>query len=423
MVSKKKKNAEARLAARRQARAEAREIRMRELEKQQKEHECAGVTQPGLRNSQANLENLAVSNLLADEQSDRHYEMHVDPPPRKGSRDVTSQGRSSSYASSRHSSEDLSEENKELRLSDLEEKFRQAMVLNAQLDNEKTSLGYQVELGRDEREELEEKLSLVSRQHRDSSRTADQLARELARVQAQAAELQRAVEQRDELIREHGLVLVGGEPEILANGDLEEHPPRLTKAALVSPESAQLLEQAGEGSLGCYIPVSPSVAGVVPDVRLKKFSEEKQDLLDEIYRLRLDLEEERQKSLRLEQCSVSLNGPAAAERDSSKMLTDYKYRLKKVEQENTTLQSTVSFPQISRLESQVSRYKSAADSAEAVEDELKAEKRKLLREKYLECYVQLREFQSRIEELETANAHLQKRIDKLKSTRNALMKS
>lgn len=37
-------------------------------------------------------------------------------------------------------------------------------------------------------------------------------------------------------------------------------------------------------------------------------------------------------------------------------------------------------PQINRLEGQVSRYKAAADNAEKIEDELKAEKRKIQRE-------------------------------------------
>lgn len=36
--------------------------------------------------------------------------------------------------------------------------------------------------------------------------------------------------------------------------------------------------------------------------------------------------------------------------------------------------------QVTRLEGQVGRYKSAAENAEKVEDELKAEKRKLQRE-------------------------------------------
>lgn len=45
-----------------------------------------------------------------------------------------------------------------------------------------------------------------------------------------------------------------------------------------------------------------------------------------------------------------------------------------------TLHPFVSVFQINRLEGQVSRYKASADSSEKVEDELKAEKRKLQRE-------------------------------------------
>ncbi|GFT02683.1 leucine-rich repeat flightless-interacting protein 2 [Trichonephila clavipes] len=136
-----------------------------------------------------------------------------------------------------------------------------------------------------------------------------------------------------------------------------------------------------------------------------------------IYRLRLDLEEERQKLSKMENSSVNhnhVNGPdikvLEVQREANKQVSDYKFRLKKAEQEITTLQSN-----ISRLESQVARYKTATENAEKVEDELKAEKRKTQRE--------LREAQSRIEELETSNAHLQKRIDKLKSARTALIKS
>lgn len=43
-------------------------------------------------------------------------------------------------------------------------------------------------------------------------------------------------------------------------------------------------------------------------------------------------------------------------------------------------EASVSYLQISRLEGQVLRYKTAAENAEKVEDELKAEKRKLQRE-------------------------------------------
>lgn len=64
---------------------------------------------------------------------------------------------------------------------------------------------------------------------------------------------------------------------------------------------------------------------------------------------------------------------------------------------------------------QVDRYKKQLEEAEKSEDELKADKRKILRD--------FREAQAKIEELETANAHLQKRIDKLKNNRMAVIQS
>lgn len=39
---------------------------------------------------------------------------------------------------------------------EIEEKFRKAMIANAQLDNEKSALSYQVELLKDKLEDMEE---------------------------------------------------------------------------------------------------------------------------------------------------------------------------------------------------------------------------------------------------------------------------
>lgn len=41
-------------------------------------------------------------------------------------------------------------------LREVEEKFRKAMILNAQLDNDKASFSYQLELFKDKLEELQE---------------------------------------------------------------------------------------------------------------------------------------------------------------------------------------------------------------------------------------------------------------------------
>lgn len=92
------------------------------------------------------------------------------------------------------------------------------------------------------------------------------------------------------------------------------------------------------------------------------------------------------------------------QRDSNRQLTELKFKLVKTEQDVTALEQNVT-----RLEGQVSRYKSAAENAEKVEDELKAEKRKLQRE--------LRSALDKVEELESNNSHLSKRLDKMKTSR------
>ncbi|XP_077516501.1 leucine-rich repeat flightless-interacting protein 2 isoform X2 [Amblyomma americanum] len=356
------REAEARLAQRRQARAEARAIRLRELEKQAREN---------------------------DEQLDRHCDSGPEPVrPMRVSREGRPFTSGSSFSGSRRSSEDSTDglDGRDFRhqLQDVEESFRKAMISNAQLDNERTALAYHVDTLKDDMEELTEKFLHVQKDHRDKSRALDQLQRDLRKLQEENTFLQEGIRQRDELIEANGLVLV-------LNGDGPD---------LVTQEAAQLLDQAGHGSL---------------DVRLKRFAEEKQQLQDEINRLQLDLAEERQKVTRLEQISLvhgpQTNGPEMrlieVQREANKQVDDYKYRLRKAEQENIALQSSVS-----RLETQVSRFKTTLEESEKLEDDLKAEKRKLQRE----C----REAQARIEELETANKHLQKRIDKLKSARNSL---
>ncbi|XP_015598642.1 leucine-rich repeat flightless-interacting protein 2 isoform X3 [Cephus cinctus] len=373
--------AEARLAARRQARAEAREIRMRELERQQKE---------------------------AEENADRVYDMctadvnrtmRVTPDPVRSSRLLVN---TNNFQSSRRSSEDSLEDaglNRDLRLElkELEEKFRKAMIANAQLDNEKSSYAYQVDLLKDKLEELEETAAQLRRELREKNREAEQLKRVSQRLKEDFDSCRAQLLERDTLIEENGLVIVedeGSEDEDTENENSSRGPRR---RVLVSTEAAELLQNAGEGSL---------------DVRLRKFASEKKELQDEIRHLRLELEEARNR-VRSERSPGSVLGCLSdsedVQREANKLLADYKFKLQKAEQDMSTLQATVA-----RLESQVIRYKSAAEASEKAEDELKVEKRKLQRE--------VRESQGRVEELETANSHLQRRLDKLKNAKSALLK-
>ncbi|XP_022085944.1 leucine-rich repeat flightless-interacting protein 2-like isoform X2 [Acanthaster planci] len=394
--------AEARLAKKRQARAEARSIRMRELEKMQKE---------------------------AEEQMDKEYEQQKEEKKSKSSSVIppvvpNSSGGSSSRRGSTDSIEFESvalkseaaappaEEEpspKELEaIADLEEKYKKAMMNNAQLDNEKATLIFEVDMLKDRQEELEEAMLEVQREARDKHRELESKKRENLLLQKEVDSLKEMVTQRDTLIAEHGLLLVGDE-ERLSDKDLPEgqasHKPKLPKVGtivVVSPEAAELLEVVGDGPL---------------DVRLKRFVEERKELLEKIRRLEIDLEDEKDKVATAERRrpaqTSSVNGPEIdvldIQREASRQVNEYRFKYQKAEQELATLEGHVM-----RLEGQVKRYKTAADTAERVEEELKQERRKLQRE--------IRTLKDKNEEFETENSHLTKRLEKMKNAKLSLIK-
>ncbi|XP_056376338.1 leucine-rich repeat flightless-interacting protein 2 isoform X10 [Hyla sarda] len=372
------REAEARLAAKRAARAEARDIRMRELERQQKE---------------------------LDEKSDKHYiEGYSRPSSRNATSGLPGTFTPLSGSSSRRGSGDASSlidpdaSLSELRdsLGEVEEKYKKAMVSNAQLDNEKGNLVYQVDTLKDVIEEMEEQMAEYHRENEDKSRELERQKHACSILQHKLDELKEGIRQRDELIEKHGLVII---PDGTPNGDIN-HEPVVGQITVVSQEAAQVLESAGEGPL---------------DVRLRKLAEEKDELVSQIRKLKLQLEEERHKNVRNDTVTDSTgleNGSdlqmIEMQRDANRQISEFKFKLSKAEQDITTLEQNVL-----RLEGQVVRYKSAAENAEKVEDELKAEKRRLQRE--------LRTTLDKMEEMEMTNSHLVKRLEKMKANRNALL--
>jgi len=366
------REAEARLAARRQARYEARNIRLKDIEKKQKEEE----------ENQANQTN----------------HNHVQHPDGVRLRDEHRRRDQKSY-SSRRSSTDSSEEGFNLNLRDLknelkdvEEKFRKAMVANASMDNEKSALTYQVELLKDQIEECEEQSALVTKELREKSRDFALLTRSHQETQRAVQLLQMQLDEQARLVAERGMVLVGNEEEDeeCESKATEEEQEKRTRA-IVSSETATILSGLGPGPL---------------DVRIKRLADDRDDLQDTVRRLKMDLEEEKNRSQRLERTPFN---PEEAEWETKKLLDDYKFKMQKSEQDINTLQTNVA-----RLETQVIRFKTSAETAERSEEELKTERRKLQREN--------REASTRIEELETANKHLETRLGKLKTAKSNLLK-
>ncbi|KAF7219614.1 transcript variant X4 [Nothobranchius furzeri] len=282
-------------------------------------------------------------------------------------------------------------------LAEVEEKYKKAMVSNAQLDNDKANLIYQVDTLKDVIEEMEEQTAEMRRELEEKSKELERQKHTCSVLQHKQEELKEGLRQRDELIEKHGLVII---PDGTPNGDVS-HEPLSPGITLVSQEAAQVLESAGEGPL---------------DVRLRKLAEEKDELLAQIRKLKNQLEEEKQKHSKVDGAYTDGEGMENGtdlhfiemQRDINRQMSEYKFKLSKAEQEIGTMEQN-----INRLEGQVSRYKAAADNAEKIEDELKADKRKLQRE--------LRTALDKLEEMEMTNSHLTKRLEKMKANRNALL--
>ncbi|XP_030337500.1 leucine-rich repeat flightless-interacting protein 2 isoform X5 [Strigops habroptila] len=441
------REAEARLAAKRAARAEARDIRMRELERQQKEEdsERARYSHRSSRHSY----------LLEEKSEKSHSEIFSRPSSRNSVSATPLSGNSSRRGSGDTSSwvdpdaslgelrdiYDLKDQIhdvegrymqglKELKdsLTEVEEKYKKAMVSNAQLDNEKNNLVYQVDTLKDVIEEKEEQIAEFYRENEEKSKELERQKHTCSVLQHKLDELKEGLRQRDELIEEnqrmqqnidsitkevfdlqetinwkdkkigkHGLVII---PDGTPNGDVN-HESVVGAITVVSQEAAQVLESAGEGPL---------------DIRLRKLAGEKEELLSQVRKLKMQLEEERQKYSKSDGMNPDIIGLENGsdlqliemQRDANRQISEYKFKLSKAEQDITTLEQN-----IARLEGQVTRYKNAAENAEKVEDELKAEKRKLQRE--------LRTALDKIEEMEMTNSHLMKRLEKMKANRTALL--
>ncbi|NWS33938.1 LRRF2 protein, partial [Polioptila caerulea] len=354
-------------------------------------------------------------------------------------------------------------------LAEVEEKYKKAMVSNAQLDNEKTNFMYQVDTLKDALLELEEQLAESRRQYEEKSKEFEREKHAHSILQFQFMEIKEALKQREEMLAEiqqlqqkqqsyvreisdlqetiewkdkkigalerqkdffdsirserddlrdevvvlkeqlkkHGII---PDSDVATNGetsDILDNDGHLDSSR-TAPGTPRALKAGGEGMLALTSPFS------LPD-RLKKLLDERESLLEQIKKLKGQLEE-KQRNGKMENTQsedeVLENGTDMhmidLQRDANRQISDLKFKLAKSEQEITALEQNVI-----RLEGQVARYKTAAENAERIEDELKAEKRKLQRE--------LRSALDKTEELEVSNGHLVKRLEKMKANRSALL--
>ncbi|XP_056156980.1 leucine-rich repeat flightless-interacting protein 2 [Lampris incognitus] len=343
-------------------------------------------------------------------------------------------------------------------LAESEEKYRKAMVSNAQLHNEKSNLMYQVDTLKEALIEMEEQVWEARREYGDKTKEYERERHAHSVLQFQFKEMRETLKQSEELLNEVTQLRLKRDGCAREISDLQETLDWKEKkiAALerqrefsdivrcerdrLRDEVVRLREvlkkhgivlspdvttngETGQGEINDFSAESatrlaqdPSHAGgeSMLELRLRKLVEERESFQDQVRRLKSQLEQ-RQKN-GSEGVSLDEDGLENGmdphildlQRDANRQISDLKFKLVKSEQEVTALEQN-----ILRLEGQVTRYKSASENAERVEDELKVEKRKLQRE--------LRSALDRIDELEASNSHLSKRLEKMKANRNALL--
>ncbi|XP_058521165.1 leucine-rich repeat flightless-interacting protein 1 isoform X9 [Ochotona princeps] len=315
------REAEARLAAKRAARAEAREIRMKELERQQKEKYYGLDTKWGdIEQWMEDSERCSRRARRTASVSDEDEGMSVgsrgslwtngydgdlcssQPPSRRSGRPsehsghLTSSSRAPSRASSARASpvveerpeKDCTEKGsrnmpglsaatlaslggtssrrgsadtsisldtepsiREIKesLAEVEEKYKKAMVSNAQLDNEKTNFMYQVDTLKDVLLELEEQLAESRRQYEEKNKEFEREKHAHSVLQFQFAEMKEALRQREEMLEKHGIII---NSEIATNGETPDLPNNVGHQgpAKVTTEQPSALRSLGDGPPG-----------------------------------------------------------------------------------------------------------------------------------------------------------------------------
>ncbi|XP_054427042.1 leucine-rich repeat flightless-interacting protein 1 isoform X16 [Pteronotus mesoamericanus] len=275
------REAEARLAAKRAARAEAREIRMKELERQQKEIYQVQKKYYGLDTKWGDIEQWMEDSerhsrrprrsTSASDEDERmsvgsRGSLRVEERPEKdftekGSRSLpglsaatlaslggTSARRGSGDTSVSVDTEASIREIKDS-LAEVEEKYKKAMVSNAQLDNEKTNYMYQVDTLKDTLLDLEEQLAESRRQCEEKSKEFEREKHAHSLLRFQLAEMKAALQHREEMLQKHGIIL---NAEVATNG---ETPDALTNVGHHGPTQTTkgeppALQATRDGTLG-----------------------------------------------------------------------------------------------------------------------------------------------------------------------------
>uniref|UniRef100_A0A1I8C0P5 Uncharacterized protein n=1 Tax=Meloidogyne hapla TaxID=6305 RepID=A0A1I8C0P5_MELHA len=280
-------------------------------------------------------------------------------------------------------------DNENDKVSELEKKFQRAMLLYSQLDNEKSSLLYEIDLMKDEMEEKDQILY---------QKTVEGL-------HLQQQQLRNEILQRDKLIHENGFLVANQDP----NDDLLP-PIHHTRAG--SENGTDSIKTKFEPLLLSYVTLAavekalPGTSAV--DQKIQRIVESNKKLRQQIDDAEKALYNRRQRP-REDYNSTGSNSSSddSLHRDALKQVAELKLKLQEMEREKTALDGA-----FGRSETQLKRFKTIAEQSEKESEELQKQNRQLKKE--------LRDKEQALEESKETNNHLQSRLEKMRNTRRPI---
>ncbi|CAF0904324.1 unnamed protein product [Adineta ricciae] len=264
-------------------------------------------------------------------------------------------------------------------LSELESRYKSLMISNSGMYNEKQALYYQVDLHKDQLEELYETTNQLKRQYKEKCREFDWQKRSLSDLQHESNQIKEVLMKCERLIEECE----------------EQRFSSVLPTEIKSRKTLLLLNSFANGSI---------------DQKLERILHEKCEEYEELMKLRSELDEEKTRSKKVNEFRINLNESPNDTCDSEqqkqliKEITSLKNRLQRLDTDNGSLQQ-----ENKRYEAQLARYKQQLDDAERVEDELKYERRALQRE--------LRMARDELEQERTRSDVLQRENERLRTSR------
>ncbi|CAF1202380.1 unnamed protein product [Didymodactylos carnosus] len=180
-------------------------------------------------------------------------------------------------------------------LSEIEIKYKQSMISNSSLYNEKQALRFQVDNFKDQLEEQIEIMNQIKRQLKEKTKEFDLQKRTLTDLQHDFSNVKELLENREKLIEESGMILYTDQhQQCNGNSSTSVHSDLISvlPTGLVSQETANLLNTLGNGNI---------------DEKLKRLLSERRDTFEQIVRLKSELDDEQNRLKILEKQLPKIN--------------------------------------------------------------------------------------------------------------------